>query len=88
MNDGYDAGKAEPRPILDGCAMDRHFGALRRALPDRISARMTPQALSLISHSQDEEALRKVDCRPTAKGATPARFQAMVESTPLREPAR
>lgn len=114
-----DAAGTEPRPISNGCAMDRvlkflsrewlahiiralgeagvlHFGALRRALPDRISARMLAarlkelQALGLVSRSPGEDALRKVEYRLTAEGtaldAVLARFQAMVESTPL--PAR
>jgi len=78
-----------------------HFGALRRALPDRISARMLAarlkelQALGLVSRRPGDDALRKVEYRLTAEGAALdavlARFQAMVESTPLparlREPA-
>jgi DNA-binding HxlR family transcriptional regulator len=78
-----------------------HFGALRRALPDRISARMLAarlkelQALGLIARSPGGDALRKVEYRLTAEGtaldAVLARFQAMVETTPLparlREPA-
>lgn len=78
-----------------------HFGALRRALPERISARMLAarlkelQALGLVARSQGNDALRKVEYRLTEEGAALdamlARFQAMVESTPLparlREPA-
>lgn len=78
-----------------------HFGALRRALPERISARVLAarlkelQALGLVSRSQGDDSLRKVEYRLTAEGAVLdamlARFQAMVESTPLptrlREPA-
>jgi DNA-binding HxlR family transcriptional regulator len=78
-----------------------HFGALRRTLPDRISARMLAarlkelQALGLVARTQGEDALRKVEYRLTEEGAALdamlARFQTMVESTPLparlREPA-
>jgi DNA-binding HxlR family transcriptional regulator len=78
-----------------------HFGALRRALPERISARVLAarlkelQALGLVRRDQGDDALRKVEYRLTAEGAALdamlARFQAMVESTPLparlREPA-
>src|SRR5690606_27563406 len=51
-----------------------HFGALRRALPARISARMLAarlkelQSLGLVSRSPGEDPLRKVEYRLTVEG--------------------
>lgn len=70
-----------------------HFGALRRALPERISARMLAarlkelETLGLVARHPGTDALRKVEYRLTPDGAMLDgmlhRFQLMLESTPL-----
>ena len=70
-----------------------HFGALRRALPEGVSARMLAarlkelQTLGLVSRREGEERLKKVEYRLTEDGkalhALLARFQRMLDETPL-----
>ncbi|MDB5415690.1 MAG: transcriptional regulator, HxlR family [Rubritepida sp.] len=70
-----------------------HFGVLRRAMPDRVSARMLTarlrelQALGLVARRDAGDALRKVEYSLTEDGAALdavlRRLQAMMEETPL-----